>query len=335
MQYANFDEVERIYSRLYRDGKYEEALEILENIKLLIPEGEIKRNFYTIMIDKARACYRCNLYDETLDIIDNLIDNGFICPLWRFSLLNKNSRYKNLKSKNDLLRIEAERESKFKYKVYIPQGYTKEKKYPLFISLHGDGDDVDYHIRFWKPEFLVKRGFIVVCPQSSQRIAHNSYVWNIKELYYQYEMEEKIFDIEYFEMYKSMREELGRCYDSISQQYSIDQDKIIIGGFSGGAHAAIDMALSDRIPIKGTILLCSQRPKSFIEESANIAAQKGIRWVFMEGEKDVPVQDVEEMMGTLNKFGECCEYIINDGIGHWYPDDLENKLDKALTFIFS
>lgn len=175
----------------------------------------------------------------------------------------------------------------------------------------------------------------LICPQSSQRIAHNSYVWDIKELYYQYEMEEKIFNIEYFEMYNSMREELGECYELITQQYSINHDEIIIGGFSGGAHAAIDMALADIIPIKGAILLCSQRPKSFIEESAKVATQKGIKWVFMEGAKDVAVGDVEEMMGTLNKFGASCQYIINEGVGHWYPDDLENKLEKALTFIFN
>lgn len=335
MQYKNFNEVESIYSGFYRERKYEEALEVLKDIELLISEDEIKRNFYTIMVDKARAYYRCNLYNETLDIIDNLIENGFICPLWRFSSLNKNSRYKSLKAKNDLLRTAAKKESNFKYEVFVPQGYTKEKKYPLFVSLHGDGDNIEYHNRFWKPEFLLKRGFIVVCPQSSQRLEYDSYVWNIKELYYQYETEEKLFNVECFEMYNSMREELGKCYDLITKQYSIDNDKIIIGGFSGGAHAAIDMALADVIPIKGAILLCSQRPKSFTEENAKLAAQKGIKWVFMEGGKDAPEEDVDKMMKILSKFGAYCHYVINDGIGHWYPDDLEHKLDKALTFIFN
>lgn len=333
MKYANFEEVERVYSRLYREQQYKETLEILENIEFLVSEDEIKRNFYTIMIDKARACYRCNLYDETLDIIDMLINDGFICPLWRFSLLNKNSRYKNLKSKNDILRIEAEKQSEFKYEVYVPQGYTEEKKYPLFISLHGDGDDVDYHNRFWKPEFLVKRGFIVVSPQSSQRIAYNSYVWNVKELYYQYEMEENILDIEYFEMYKSMREELGRCYDLISQQYSIDKDKIIIGGFSGGAIASIDIALASIIDAKAVIALCSLKPKVFNQENLVFVAKKGTKFIFIEGEKDVPVKDVEKMIEMCKNAGIPYEYYINEGIGHWYPEDLENKLDKALKFI--
>ncbi|EQB87892.1 putative esterase [Clostridium punense] len=335
MKYKSFDEVERVYSKLYREEKYKETLEILENIKILMSEDEIKRNYYNIMIDKARSLFRCNLHDEALDIIDSLINSGYMCPLWKFSPLNNNPRYKDLKAKNDLLRRAAEKEEELKYKVYVPQGYVKEKQYPLFISLHGDGEDAEYHNRFWEPEFLLKRGFVVVVPQSSQRIAHNSYVWNIKELYFQYEMEENTCDIEYFEMYSSMREELKRCYDSISKEYSIDHEKIIIGGFSGGAHAAIDMALSDRIPIKGAILLCSQKPTSFTVESAKNAAEKHIKWVFMEGEKDAPVQDVEEMIETLNNFGGSCNYIINHGVGHWYPEDLENKLDKALGFILN
>lgn len=335
MKYKSFDEVERVYSKLYREEKYKETLEMLENIKFLISEDEIERNFYNIMIDKARALFRCDFYDETLDIIDNLIISGFICPLWRFSPLNNNPRYKELKVKNDLLRRAAEKESELKYKVYVPQGYVKERQYPLFISLHGDGEDSEYHNRFWESEFLLKKGFIVVCPQSSQRIAHNSYVWNIKELYFQYEREGNNFDIEYFEMYNSMRDELETCYESISKEYSIDHENIIIGGFSGGAHAAIDMALSDRIPIKGAILLCSQRPTSFTVESAKNATEKHIKWVFMEGEKDAPVQDVEEMIETLNNFGGSCNYIINHGVGHWYPEDLEDKLDKALGFILN
>ncbi|MBZ9688786.1 hypothetical protein G9F72_020915 [Clostridium estertheticum] len=43
----------------------------------------------------------------------------------------------------------------------------------------------------------------------------------------------------------------------MSKQYSIDDENIIIGGFSGGAIGTIDIALSDIIPIKGAIALCS------------------------------------------------------------------------------
>ncbi|MCM1989940.1 hypothetical protein [Oceanirhabdus seepicola] len=53
----------------------------------------------------------------------------------------------------------------------------------------------------------------------------------------------------------------------------------------------------------------------------------------MDGEKDVPIQDVEEMIQEFKKQGVPYEYYINKGIGHWYPEDIEEKLEKALKFI--
>lgn len=283
MKYKKFDEVEREFTRLYSKQKYSEALEIVSNITELISEEEIKVNKYHIMVDKARCNLRCNLQDKALDILEELLDEGYMCPLFKFSVLNKSPRYKSLKYKNDFMRTVAEKETKFKYNVYVPEGYTKDRKYPLFISLHGDGGDVEYHNRYWKPEFFVKRGFIVVCPQSSQRIAYDSYIWNIRELYYQYEMEQCDFQVDYYKMYSSMRQDLSKCFDEITEQYAIDTSQVIIGGFSGGAHASIDMTLSNRIPIREAILLCSEKTVSFTEESAKLAAQKGVKWFFMDG----------------------------------------------------
>jgi len=53
----------------------------------------------------------------------------------------------------------------------------------------------------------------------------------------------------------------------------------------------------------------------------------------MEGEKDVPVQDVEEMMKECKRLGVPYEYYINKGVGHAYPDNLDEQLEKALNFI--
>ncbi|MBZ9688785.1 hypothetical protein G9F72_020910 [Clostridium estertheticum] len=75
------------------------------------------------------------------------------------------------------------------------------------------------------------------------------------------------------------------------------------------------------------------KPKTFTEENVKSALQRNVKWVFMDEEQDVPVQAVEEMMEILKKLDVSYEYYINGGIGHWYPEDLDNKLERALRFI--
>ena len=114
----------------------------------------------------------------------------------------------------------------------------------------------------------------------------------------------------------------------------MDENQVIIGGFSGGAIAAVDIALTNIIPIKAVVALCcSLKTNRFTEENINSSLERGVKWVFLEGEKDLPVESLEDMMSTFNRLKVPFEYYINSGIGHWYPKDLDLKLDRALSFI--
>jgi predicted esterase len=171
---------------------------------------------------------------------------------------------------------------------------------------------------------------------------HNGYAWlkrvfnaerngSWKDLEYTYQLSSDSYLIK--ECYNLAYDEIKACYDLLLRRYSIDKECIIIGGFSGGATAAIDFTMSNVIPIKGFISLCSQKPKSFTKENIKIANQRGIKGVFMEGEDDTPVSEVEEMMEIFKELGVPYQYNINKGIGHWYPEDLDDKLEQALNFI--
>ena len=45
------------------------------------------------------------------------------------------------------------------------------------------------------------------------------------------------------------------------------------------------------------------------------------------------MESVEDMMEILKKLGSPVKYIVNQGIGHWYPEDLDDKIDQALQYI--
>jgi predicted esterase len=332
MKYNGFDELGEEYYKLEEDEKYEEALNILEKGLEIIPREEVEKNLFTFMLDKCWFAYNCAKYETVLDTLKYMVEKGFPCPLYWFDSLSNLEGYKELKEKNDLLLIEAQRKAKLQYIVYVPKDYTKEKKYPVFFNLHGDGDNLEYHKKYWKPENLLNKGFIVVYLQSSQVLRHNSYGWiknHIIAKLYSTEISSNLR-----ETYDNLYEEIKTCYDSVSKQYSIDEENVIIGGFSGGAIGSVDITLANIIPIKGVIALCcSQKTKRFTEENIRAAHERGVRWVFIDGKEDIPVEALEETINTFKKLGVPYEYYINDGIGHWYPKDLDFKVENALNFI--
>ncbi|WP_425449770.1 alpha/beta hydrolase [Dethiothermospora halolimnae] len=345
MKYGSFKELEKDYEIPYIKGKYRETLDLLERGIKSLPKEEYDKYLYDIILFKAILKSKLKLYNACLDDLTYLIQEGYVCPLNLDSLSEpfaKNEEYIKLREKNDSQRRKKQENTKSKWEVLLPQNYNKEKKYPLFISLHGDGDSVEVHKEYWRPDELLNRGFIVVYLQASQVVNHNGYAW-LKRVFYSqdkkdWSQSEDIYPLSETSYliktcYDWSYDELKTCYDIIRDKYSIDEKNIIIGGFSGGATAAIDFTMTNPIPIKGFISLSTQKPKSFNKENIEEALDRGIKGVFMEGEEDVPVEEVDKMIKEFDKAGVPYKYYINKGIGHWYPEDLNEKLSKAIKFI--
>ncbi|WP_425445874.1 alpha/beta hydrolase [Dethiothermospora halolimnae] len=341
MKYNSFKELEKAYSV----PKYMEALTLLKNGMKNLPEEEFQKHLFTIMLDRAQLHSKSGLYDECLKDLTYLVDRGYVCPLFwsRFSDPFTNSKeYTKIREKNDFLRNQQQENVSFEWEVLLPQNYTEGKKYPLFITLHGDGDNIAYHKEFWKPKELLNKGFIVAYIQSSQLDGHNGYTWT-KTVFYSPDQKnwpdsEQIRPVskssyEIKQCYDSAYDEIKRCYEAINNEYSIDENSIIIGGFSGGSSAAIEIALTNTVPVKGFIALCSAKSNLFTKENVKGLLHRGVKGVFMDGEKDLPVQEVEEMMKDFKDIGVPYQYYINDGIGHSYPDDLNDKLVQGVDFI--
>jgi predicted esterase len=203
-----------------------------------------------------------------------------------------------------------------KYSVYKPDGYIEGKPYPIFFVLHGDGGNanLEQFPWYWPSEAVTQLGFISVYVQSSQVLDSQNYGWLSNP--------------------QIARQDIKNCYEMIVSQFAIDPSLIIIGGFSGGAITAIDIALTDVLPIKGFVCQSPEiKPESFTVENVCNAAKRGIRGVFMEGEKVIPVPEEQEMMQIFEDAGLPCQFYVNPGLGHAIPRDLENKLSQAIEYI--
>lgn len=331
MKYDSFKQLERDYSIPYLQEKYREALTILEEGVKVIPHDEFEKYKFEIMLDKVRLYCKSEMYDESINTIDYMIECGFVFPLhWsRFERLRQDERYEELREKNNKLRAKLQGNVKFKYSVYLPENYTKDKKYPVFFNLHGDGENMEFHNELWKADIFLKRGFIVVCIQSPQLIKHNGYAWLKTDC----NGTNTVISTSH-ECYELFQQDVEGCYEFILRQYSIDNRCIIIGGFSGGAAAALEATLRNMIPVKGFITLCLVKPKGFNKENVRSALDRGVKGVLIEGEDDIDSQ-VEGMIKEFNNVAFPYKYYVDKGVGHWYPEDLEEKLEQALNFILS
>ncbi|WP_346905908.1 hypothetical protein [Clostridium sp.] len=149
--------------------------------------------------------------------------------------------------------------------------------------------------------------------QYSQLYRHNGFSWTINP--------------------PISRSDIKECYNLILQEYSIDEKCVIIGGFSGGAITALDIIFANVIPIKGFITIGPDFPKSFIKENVKLAAERGVRGIFIEGEIIIPLEEQEEMIKAFEEVNLPYKFYVNKGIGHDIPQDLPDKLNKALSFI--
>lgn len=272
-----------------------------------------------IMRVKTVLLTMCKKYDECFETIKQVINQGYAFPLHfeRYKPLQQKHGYKNLLEQNNRLFAEINSRAKAEYEVHLPEKYDPEKKYPIFIALHGDGVcNIKEFSQYWKPDVFLANNFIFVYIQSSQAICHNGYGW-LKDLV-------------------NARRDIKECYDSIVKSYSVNESTIFIGGFSGGAIATIDFIMSNVLPIKGFICLCPhEKPETFSKENVELAAARGVKGIFMEGELELPIECEEEMLREFDEAGLCYAYYINNGVGHRAPDDFDDKLRQALNFVLS
>ena len=130
-------------------------------------------------------------------------------------------------------------------------------------------------MHYWKTDSIRNKGFLVVYPQSSQIYFSDSYGWLIDP--------------------QKAREDMAGLYQEIKTRYSIDEEKVIVAGFSGGATTVVDLAVHNVFPIKGVIALCAG---DYLGEET----QKDILEMKIRGTKLVFYEALEAKEPTLAPF---------------------------------
>jgi dipeptidyl aminopeptidase/acylaminoacyl peptidase len=226
--------------------------------------------------------------------------------------------YKDLKifrdflAKNTAIRLEKQRISKPKLVVSIPEGYDPAKTYPLFIALHGGGENIENFRAEWTSNRL-QSDFLVAYLQSSQVVSMDGFGWT--------------------EDLELAKREIRDAFETVSGAYPVDGSRVIIGGFSSGGVASLETSLAGILPLAGFVVLCPGRPDGFTAARVKEAARRGLRGTLLTTEMDQRIEEQKAMAQLMDREGLPCEFIVTPDIGHWYPEDLGAQIDRAVSRI--
>jgi acetyl esterase/lipase len=74
-------------------------------------------------------------------------------------------------------------------------------------------------------------------------------------------------------------------------------------------------------------------PDEFTPEDVRAARDRGIRGTILTTEMDGRVDQQRRMEEIMREEGLPLEFFVTPNIGHWYPEDLAQRIDQAITHI--
>ncbi len=297
---------------LYGEDRFAEAAEILTKALELYPD-----HLMANCVNLALMNLRLGELDRSLWALGYGLDHGiwfgkysFLDPTW--NPMKEHSGWAVIEMRNQEAKELDARLVEPRLEVVLPAGYDPERRYPLFLALHGGGENVDLFMPNWTSPVL-SREFIVAFPQSSQLIAMDGYNWTE-------------------DMDLSLKE-IRDAFVQLVGQYPVDTDQVVVGGFSSGGVASLEVVFKDVFPVQGFVVLCPALPEGFSSDEVRGASERGVRGTLLTTEMDGRVEEQRKMADIMEAMGLAHEFYITPNIGHWYPDDLADRIDRAIAHI--
>jgi dienelactone hydrolase len=306
MEQMTFREVTDRLVALYGEGKFEEALPMIEAHLDAFPEQKARMVFWRMCLLSLS-----NRLEETISVFRRGLESG----LWWQPELFADPDLNAVRDLPEFQRLMAVSEEKYEagraqiereYAILQPEP-PASGRYPLLITLHGRNGNKDADLGQW--EVARKRGWLVLSCQSTQPVFQGAYHWDNPAT--------GLSDLEFY-------------YEQASQKYPIDPQRNVIAGFSQGSGMAIYAARSGRLPVRGFIGIGTW----WADANELGSGRKDVRGYFITGEKDHTLDRAREIQNVLRMSGVQCSEEVHAELGHAFSDDFGSSFDKAIAFIF-
>ena len=153
-------------------------------------------------------------------------------------------------------------------------------------------------------------------PQSSQLIGPGECIWDNRE-----------------QGSREVREHLA----ALTRTYAIDQERVILGGFSMGGSLAIWLALHQSIKTRGFLVLGPSLTASEFEILTTLLdtqTSAGLRGYIVVGEEDSwSLETSRKIAALLHAHDVPCKVEILPGLDHSYPPHFVKCVEEGLAFV--
>ena len=302
-----FQELTDELMRLYPQGKYAEALEVVQQNADHFPEQSARTTFWKMCLLSL-----CGRADDVISVFRQGLDSGLWWAESQFldpdlDAVRDLSEFKRLAAESNKRSMQMQADIQPARTLLVPDDASADL--PLLIGLHGRNGHKDSNIEYW--EVARRRGWLVLSPQSRQTLFPDSYCWD--------DTEQGLNDVLFH-------------FAEIKKTYSIDPGRIIVAGFSQGSGMAIYAALSGKLGAQGFIGVGTfiAEPDSLIPLTSQ---QPAIRGYFVTGEKDRTLDKARAIQNILREKDIPFEEEVHPDLGHEFPIDFERSFEKAIRFI--
>ena len=309
MKQLSFDELTDQMMNLYKESKYAEALELVEQNADRFPEQSVRTTFWKMCL--LSLCGRSN---DVISVFQKGLDAGLWWAKSQFRDTDLDAvrdlpEFKRLAAVSQDKYEEARKQVRRDQTILLPDT-SVSGMYPLLIALHGGAGTKDSNLKYW--EVPRQKGWLVLSPQSTQPLYSGSYSW--------IDPEQALADLDDY-------------IAQTSKNHPIDQQRVVIAGFSQGSGMAIYAALSRRIKARGFLAIGTYwaDPNSLRPLTKQA---KSVRGYFITGEKDQYLDKIREIQNILKENNISFDEEAHPDLGHDFPPDFGTSFDKAIDFIF-
>ena len=309
--YPSYEKMREKLGILFQEKNYAEAASLLEWAFMRFPD-KAYANAYNLGLAYARL----GELQKGVDALRKALDKGLFFGTWDFEAAAWApyagfAPFQKVKDASAAARAEAEKKAVLRLEVVEPEGYDAARAYPLFIALHGGGENLAEFKPRWRSALLQKE-FLVAYVQSTQVASMTGFHWEDES---------------------RTKAEVAEACRRVAARYKVEAGQILIGGFSSGGFASLVCAFQEAIPSAGFVALCPPGLKTLRDEDILKATAKGLRGTILTTEFDARVAEQKALVDRLA--GQCLDikFVLEKNAGHWYPDNLSGLIDQAIAHI--
>ncbi len=196
--------------------------------------------------------------------------------------------------------------------IIAPEDDAKSAPLPVVIALHGYGGTAESFADVWRDVTSAKR-VLLVLPRAIEPARGGGFCWGTVD-------ETELI--------------VTQALRHASQRYAIDDDRIVLAGFSQGGFMAYNVGMRMAARLRGIIPMAGRYDPA-LASPPDVAAADMPRFYLITGSEDHTLEANRRAAAEFTAAGMAVTLKVIDGLGHELPPNPADVLGAALDAVLS